>query len=393
MNTLTQAINKASIRTKKNGLIEARICYKGEQKSFYGHTAVEWKRKVKEYYENKDKEKEKVSNKSNQTLNEVMLNWLETYKSTSIEPSSYARLVTVFKNQIKPSFGKKIISEITADDVQKLINDHAKGTNGKKALAKSGLLRLKDLLNPCFKHAIKRGLISTNPCEELQIPTGSNIIVKTKEQFSLNDEEIIKFKAIAMTTTKVGNIKYRDYVILVIMIATGMRIGEMLVLEWSDINYEKNYIHVCKTLQTGLLGDEKYAIKDGTKTETKNGKKNERFIPMNENIKEYLELLKKFDKYHGINSKFVACTRAGTMNVPKNLGRSLSQLCKKAGLSDEITPHTLRHTFGSTLIRNKVGVEVVSRLMGHANIMVTYTKYIHVIKEQEAQTMILVTVI
>lgn len=387
MNTLTQAINKASTRTKKNGLIEARVSYKGEQRSFYGHTAVEWKRKAREYYEQKEKGREEQKDVSTVTLNEVMKKWLETYKSTSIEPSSYGRLVSVFEHQIEPSFGKRPIAEITPDDVQMLINDHAKGTNGRKALARSGLLRLKDLLNPCFKHAVKTGIVEKNPCEELQIPTPSNIVVKTKEQFSLTDEEIVRFKQIAMITTQAGQIRYRDYVVLVIMIATGMRIGEMLVLEWKDIDYKKNTIHVCKTLQTGLIGEEKTAIKDGTKTQ------DERYIPMNDSIKEYLELLRKFDTYHGIHSQWVACTRAATMNSPKNLGRSLSQLCKKAGLSEDVTPHTLRHTFGSTLIRKKVGVEVVSRLMGHANIMVTYNKYIHVIKEQEAQTMELVTVI
>lgn len=392
MNTLTQAINKASTREKKNGLIEARVSYKGEQRSFYGKTTVEWKRKAREYYENLDKKKDDPAY-GNETLNEVMRAWLETYKSTSIEPSSYGKLVSVFEHQIEPSFGKKKIAEITPDDVQNLINDHARGTNGKKALARSGLKRLKDLLNPCFKHAVKRGYCKSNPCDDLQIPTASNIVVKTREQFSLSDEQIASFKEVAMTHTKFGIIRYRDYVVLTIMLATGMRIGEMLVLKWTDINYEKNYIHVCKTLQTGLVGEDKYAVKDGTKTETKEGKKNERYIPMNDNIKEYLELLRTFDRYHGIASELVACTRAGTMNVPKNLGRSLSQLCEKAGLPDEVTPHTLRHTFGSTLIRKKIGVEVVSRLMGHANIMVTYNKYIHVIKEQEAQTMELIIVV
>ena len=55
-------------------------------------------------------------------------------------------------------------------------------------------------------------------------------------------------------------------------------------------------------------------------------------------------------------------------------------------------PHTLRHTFGSTLLRNGVGIEVVSKLLGHANITITYNKYIHVIKEQEAIAMNMVKV-
>jgi len=62
-------------------------------------------------------------------------------------------------------------------------------------------------------------------------------------------------------------------------------------------------------------------------------------------------------------------------------------------LPEAITLHTLRHSFGSSLIRQGIGIEIVSRLLGHANIMITYNKYIHVIKEQEAKAMTLVTVI
>ena len=62
-------------------------------------------------------------------------------------------------------------------------------------------------------------------------------------------------------------------------------------------------------------------------------------------------------------------------------------------IPEETTLHTLRHTFGSTLIRKGVAIEIVSKLMGHANIMVTYNKYIHVINEEKAKAMELVNII
>ena len=113
---------------------------------------------------------------------------------------------------------------------------------------------------------------------------------------------------------------------------------------------------------------------------------------MNENIVIYLKLLKEYDLYHNIKSNYVACTTVGTMHVPRNIARSLTLLCGRAGITSNVTPHTLRHIFGSTLIRKGVGVEVVSRLMGHASIMITYEKYIHLIKEQEAKAMSLTSV-
>lgn len=373
-----------TFRERKNGLMEGRLSYKGERKSFYGTSKAECKRKAREYLEKKEKG---TYNPNKVTLNEYMEEWLNLYKRTTVEPSSYARLVSVFRHQVRDSIGKKKMSEITSDEIQKLINDHALGIGGKKPLAKSGLKRIMHLLGPCFVHAVKKGVIAKNPCEGVVIPRESNIVTKTKEQFALSDEEIVRFKNAAFIRTKNGYIRYRDAIVLVFMVGTGLRIGEMIALTWDDVYIDENYIHVHNTLQTGLLGPEKSRIKDGTKTSA------ERMLPLNDNLKEYLRLIKEINEERRIESKYVACTRVGTMQDPTNINRSLGRLLKRAGLSDAVTPHTLRHTFGSSLIRAGVGIEIVSRLMGHANIMVTYTKYIHVIKEQEAKAMIMTTII
>ena len=190
-----------------------------------------------------------------------------------------------------------------------------------------------------------------------------------------------------MMRNKKGNIKYRDCICLLLTISLGLRIGELLAVKWSDVYWDKNYIHIHSTLQTGLLGEEKVKIKKGTKIT------DGRMIPLNENVKGYLKLLKEFDDVRGIKSEFIACTTTGTLHDPRNMARSLENVVKRAGLPKEITLHTLRHTFGSALIRQGIGVETVSKLLGHNDIMITYKKYIHVIKEQETKAMTLVTVV
>ncbi len=377
MNNIAQAVNNMKFR-EKNGKLEGRLCYQGTRKSFYGSSKTECKTKARKFLAEIDKYK---STSEKITLNEYMQNWLDVYKKTTVEPSTYARMVSVYENQIKDSIGKKQLSDITTDDIQNLINSHALGTGGKKPLAKSGLKKLQHLLSPCFAHAVKNEIISKNPCDNVIIPSESNIVVKTKEQFALSDEEIKKFKEAGLVRNKNGQIKYRDGIALVFMVGTGLRIGELVALKWDDIHMEENYIHIHSTVQTGLLGEEKTRIKDGTKTSS------ERMLPLNDNIKEYINMLKEWYEQRGIKSEYFVSTEAGTIQNERNLSRSLSLLVKRAGLPKNITPHTLRHTFGSSLIRAGIGVEVVSRLMGHANIMVTYNKYIHVIKEQEAKAM------
>lgn len=315
--------------------------------------------------------------------------WKEKYKKTGIVIGEDGKKYVLQSNGKKKCYMSEDGSILAGQAlmVAKRMAYQAERDKIPLLLAQSGLKRIKHLIGPCFDYAVEQGVIRKNPCNSVSIPKESNIVVKTKEQFSLSDEEIIAFKKAAMIFTSAGVVRYRDAIVCVLLVATGLRIGEMLALEWSDINFETNLIHITKTVQTGLYGDEKTKTKDGTKTN------DGRYLPMNNSIKEYLELLRKFDAYHGIKSNLVCCTRSSTPQNPKNLGRSLSQLCKRAGISENVTPHTLRHTFGSTLIRNHIGVEIVSQLLGHANIMITYNKYIHIIKEQKAETMALLDII
>lgn len=118
----------------------------------------------------------------------------------------------------------------------------------------------------------------------------------------------------------------------------------------------------------------------------------ERYLKLNENTLHYIQELKQYDIRNNINSDYFCCCKNNTRQCARNLQRSLDRLTRNIKSDEHITLHTLRHTFGSTLLRNGVGIEVVSKLLGHANITITYNKYIHVIKEQEAMAMNMVKV-
>ena len=79
--------------------------------------------------------------------------------------------------------------------------------------------------------------------------------------------------------------------------------------------------------------------------------------------------------------------RNGEISHARNVSKSLKRLLRIAGINKPVTMHTLRHTFGSVMIRRGVGVEVVSKLMGHSNVSITYSIYIHSIQEEEVKAM------
>ena len=389
MNSVTSIISSMTIRQRKNGLYEGRISNDGIRKSFYGYTKAEIKNKAKSYLmkvENGFSEPKKI------LLSDYIEYWLKTYKLNKIEPPSYYRLYSVYEHQLKDSIGQKMMGDIKARDIQNFIDEMANPSNGKiKPLAISGLKKIIQLLKPCFKTAIQEGILFLNPCDGVTLPKESCIKTPTKKQISLSDDEIEKFKEVALEKYK-STAEYcsRDFLVLLLIVNLGLRVGEMLALSWSDIDFENRIVYINKTLQSDIRN---FEAKEGEKklySRIKNSTKTNagmRVISLNDSVMSYLEELRAYDKRNNIVSDYVACTTAGTLNRARNLQRSLERLLKKANIDKKVSLHTLRHTFGSYLLRKGVGIEVISKLMGHARITVTYNKYIHTIKEEEAKAM------
>lgn len=395
MNNVSVIINNMSIKQRSDGRYEGRLTNDGKRKSFYGKTKAEVKTKAKEYLtkvENGYKEPKKI------ILNNYIEYWLKTYKWNKIEPSSYTRLYRVYDCQIRNStIGNKNIGQIETKDIQKLIDDHANPPNKNiKPLAMSGLKRILQLLRPCFNKAVEEEIIYKNPCDNVILPKVSCIQTETKVQFSLTPQELELFQKAALSKYKTTD-EYcsRDAFILLLMVNLGLRVGEALALEWKDVDFKNKIIYINKTVQSNIENFDKIHGNNKTYNRIKKSAKTNagiRTLQLNDTVIWYLNELMLYDKRNNINSESIACTNVGTMNCSRNLQRSLDRLVKRSGITKHVTLHTLRHTFGSTLLRNGVNIEVVSKLMGHANISITYNKYIHSIKEEEAKAMKMVKV-
>ena len=250
------------------------------------------------------------------------------------------------------------------------------------------------LLRPCLQMAVREGVIASNPCDGVILPVESCIEVKTKEQITLSDKEIERFKEAALARYKsTGDYRSRDALVLLVILNLGLRCGEMQALRWSDLDWDNQIVRIRRTMQNNIknfteTGKRNYSKeKDSTKTYS-----GSRVLKLNETVMFYLEELKAYDKRHDIQSEHVCCTQKGTIVCERNLHRSLDKVVKRAGIMQDVTLHTLRHTFGSTLIRRGIGIEVVSKLMGHANINITYLKYVHILQEQQAMAMQMIKV-
>lgn len=388
MNNASAIINKATINLRTDGRYECRLTFEGKRKSFYGKTKVEVKQKIKEYLykiENGYKEPQNI------VFNDYIEYWLKTYKLNKIEPSSYTRLYRIYKCQIKNGIGEKKIGSITTKDIQKLIDEYANPTkNTTKPLAMSGLKRLLQLFNACMCMAVKENIIHENPCNNVILPKSGCVKKETIKQVTMSDDEIKLFKEKALEKYKNGEYRTRDGLVTLIILSLGLRAGEMLALEWEDINIESRLVYINKTVQTNNIDFDSNKIYERIKDSTKTN--HGRILKLNDSVIWCINELREYDRRNNITSKYVCCSNIGTRKNYRNLARSLERIVGKTYINKNITLHTLRHTFGSTMLRKGVGVEVVSKLLGHANIMITYNKYIHVIQEQEAKAMNMVQI-
>lgn len=395
-NNISGIINNTTIKLRKDGRYEARTTINGIRKSFYGKSKSEVKNKLKEYLskiENGFKEPQKI------VFNDYIEYWLKKYKWNKIEPSSFSRLYKVYIFQIKDTIGKKKIGNITRSDIQGLIDMYANPSDKSvKPLARSGLKKIIHLIRPCMNIAVEEGVISENPCKDILIPKESCMTVKTKEQFSLSDDELVKLKEAALAKNKKGEYYSRDGIVLLLVINLGLRVGEVLALKWENIDLINCLVYIKATVQSNIIdfnnehGKATYnRIKESTKTEA-----GDRVLKLNSEVVWYINELIAYDLRNDIVSEYVCCcvrgNMKGKMKRSEGLKKSLDRLIKKSNINKGTTLHTLRHTFGSSLIRQGIRIDVVSKLMGHANITITYNKYIHVIREEEAKAMTMVKV-
>lgn len=386
-------VKDMSFYERDNGSYQSKVTINGKRKTFYGKTKNEVRQKYQQFLRQIENDENRLC-ADRVILNDYIEYWLLTYKFKTIEPPSYDKLESVYLHQIHNTIGYRKMCEITTKDIQDLINNYASPTDTTKPLAKSGLKRLKQLINQCYEKAIQEKRLTFNPCKDVYIPNDVFIDVDTKQQFTLDQKQMSELKKISLMKNKNDTYKYRDGLVIMIMLNTGLRSGEMLALEWSDVDLINKTLTVNKIIQSKIVDrtdqNKKRVdrLKHGSKTTC-----GIRIVPLNNNTIFYFQEIQKNNKLLGIMSNYVCCTRTGSRQTHRNLSRSLQTIKNHSSeIPTELTLHTLRHTFGSTLIKNKVDVSVVSTLMGHANIMVTYNKYIHVINEEKAKAMDLVEI-
>ena len=300
--------------------------------------------------------------------------WFEEYAKLNLRNTSYERMkqLTV---RVYPAIGHLRLDKVTSRHIQQFINDLA--LNGKslkngKPLSRKTAVHHLSFISDVFSYALKMEMLTDNPCKRVTVPKGEK---KEKDIYTL--EEVEKLFHLLENAP----LKYRVFVTLAIY--SGFRRGEMLGLEWKDIDWDNCVISVRRTSN--------YTASKGIYTDTTKTKKSQRSLKFPQNV---MDLLREYkaeqdEERITLGTKWIEYDRLFVKwnGEPMNNNTPyfwLREFCE-ANNFRFCDIHSLRHFYASALINKGVDAAAVSGALGHSTITTTTSIYCHVFNQAQAR--------
>jgi len=306
------------------------------------------------------------------TFGEYAQAWLSGYGESNLKYSTYKSYGGILENYLQ-SFKDKPLDQITRGEIRDLIYEKLK--SGKKVrkngkieetsigLAPNTVRNMKALISGIMTHALDDGLINANPVSRL------GRLIKTKDRKEdinpLTREECQIFLDIITKNYP------RHHSFFLCALRTGMRLGELLGLEWGDIDFNGGFLDVRRSFTKGRI------------TTPKNGKS--RRVDMSKQLSETLKTLhvertkETLAKGWGQVPDTVFVNEEGRRINSFNLRERVFFRCLAKANLRRIRIHDLRHTFASLLIQNNESLAYVKDQLGHHSIQITVDTYGHLV--------------
>ena len=300
--------------------------------------------------------------------------WFEEYAKLNLRNTSYERMkqLTV---RVYPAIGHLRLDKITSRHIQQFINDLA--LNGKslkngRPLSRKTAVHHLSFISDVFSYAVKMEMLTDNPCKRVTVPKGEK---KEKDIYTL--EEVAQLFQLLETAP----LKYRTFFTLAIY--SGFRRGEMLGLEWKDIDFKNNIISIKRTSN--------YTSERGIYTDTTKTKRSKRVLKISPYIMGILKELKdeQDEETLRLGDKWVESDRlfvkwnGEPMNNQTPYGW-LKEFCEKNDMPFYAI-HSFRHFAASALISSGLDVVTVSGALGHCNSGTTLNVYAHMFQTAQAR--------
>ena len=304
--------------------------------------------------------------------------WKRDYGSKELAPSTYKRYCRMLETRLLPYFGHFYINKIKPTDIMKFYDllekdtqlVRKKGNNGsktKKPLSGKTILEHHRLLRAMLHKAVYWQLIVANPAERVQPPKAR------KPKRKSYDDEQTKMLLENLELLPSEDTKYKVAIILTVF--TGVRLGELMGLEWTDVDFKNGIISINRSSQ--------YLSDMGVFTKVPKTESSIREIAIPEFIIFLLEEYKLwYEEQKSIygelwtNSDRLFVQADGKPMHPSTISKWFVKYVGQIGLP-VINFHGLRHTNASLLVAQNIDIAVISARLGHAQISTTLDFYVH----------------
>jgi integrase len=284
--------------------------------------------------------------------------WLEDYASVRVKPSTLVRYKRIVHCDLNPFFNQVELSQISAELVQAFVSGmlRQKHRTKNRRLSSKTILHDVVLLKSMLKRAVILGYIHENPAQYVERPK-----VEEKEMDFLTQKEIELF---------LNNATPRFRPLFTTAVMTGLRRGELLGLQWGDIDWNAGCIHVRRSMYKGMFI-------------TPKSSRSRRAVTMSPELARCLKIHKI--ACHPSKDDLVFCSEVGTpLDADNLIHREFLPALRRAGLR-KIRFHDLRHTFTALLIATGENPKYIQQQLGHASIQTTMDRYGHLMPESHRE--------
>lgn len=327
------------------------------KKQFYGSCKSEAEEIANQYIN--DIKNGLVSNYDDVTLNNLMHSWIFDFlhNSSKIKPSTFQRYEGIYRNYIKNSDIAGIkLNAITPVVLQKFYNELS------ETHSYSQINFLNNVLKTFFNWCINSGYSLKNPCLKVNIKGNKSDIISSKK----HEVEILTEEEIKVIQEYIKNTDM--YLLIMLDLATGLRQGELLALDWKNIDLKNNCITIERSVKEVYIYDNEENKHIETIFQIPKTTNSFRKIPIPESI---VKLLKQNQNKSGL----VFHDNANQPLRAKNVSYQWAKILKECNIPHKKF-HSIRHTYASMLLKNGADIESVAELMGHTAISITQI-YLH----------------
>lgn len=309
----------------------------------------------------------RIRKQSSMLVSDLCDAYWDEYATRFLKKSSQRGMRTPIKIWIKPILGKKKCAKLTRQDVQKWVNLLSDNVSPKTVRNYYSALR------QIMRYAVDMDIIDDTPCKNIRLPK------KDHKEANYYDLESVKKLLAALDKLPEDELTYKCAVL--VLLFGGLRKGEILGLNWADIDFKVSTIHVHRTRQISpYIG----VYEDTPKTIS-----SVRYVTLPKQVMKELKSLQIQQRKRQLELGYIGSDAVlqGVMGqplYPQVLQRWFTRFIERNGLP-HITLHGLRHTHASMLAHMNTDKMQISERLGHSELSTTLNIYTHLFENADRQ--------